>query len=79
MILLSGFRQESLRIDLKGAFRAYEELVVGGVILNDFPSYRIDHMPYGGVKDSSFGRKGIRIYDGRDVGNKTACAHRRLR
>ena len=41
-------------------FYAYQELDVGGVIINDFPTYRIDHMPYGGVKDSGFGREGIK-------------------
>jgi acyl-CoA reductase-like NAD-dependent aldehyde dehydrogenase len=46
--------------DLKNAFHAYDELEVGGVIINDYPTYRIDHMPYGGVKDSGFGREGIR-------------------
>src|SRR5207253_9834872 len=37
-------------------FQAYEELEVGGVIAGDVPSFRIDHMPYGGVKDSGLGR-----------------------
>jgi glyceraldehyde-3-phosphate dehydrogenase (NADP+) len=41
-------------------FYAYERLEVGGVIVNDVPTYRIDHMPYGGVKDSGFGREGLR-------------------
>jgi acyl-CoA reductase-like NAD-dependent aldehyde dehydrogenase len=41
-------------------FRAYEELQVGGVMANEIPSFRIDHMPYGGVKDSGMGREGIR-------------------
>ena len=36
------------------------ELEVGGVIVNDVPTYRIDHMPYGGVKDSGLGREGLR-------------------
>ncbi len=40
--------------------RAWEEIEVGGVIAGDIPTYRIDHMPYGGVKDSGFGREGIR-------------------
>ena len=46
--------------DLANAFAAFDELEVGGVILNDIPTYRIDHMPYGGVKDSGLGREGMR-------------------
>jgi acyl-CoA reductase-like NAD-dependent aldehyde dehydrogenase len=46
--------------DLAGAWRAFGELEVGGVIVNDVPTYRIDHMPYGGVKDSGQGREGLR-------------------
>ena len=46
--------------DLQGAWRAFAELEVGGVIVNDVPTYRIDNMPYGGVKDSGLGREGIR-------------------
>ena len=46
--------------DLGDAFRAFDGLEVGGVILNDIPTYRIDHMPYGGVKDSGHGREGLR-------------------
>ena len=46
--------------DLAGAWRAFAELEVGGVIINDVPTYRIDHMPYGGVKDSGLGREGLR-------------------
>jgi acyl-CoA reductase-like NAD-dependent aldehyde dehydrogenase len=46
--------------DLSGAWRAFNELEVGGVIVNDVPTYRIDHMPYGGVKDSGLGREGLR-------------------
>jgi len=41
-------------------FTAYEELEVGGVIAGDMSSFRIDHMPYGGVKDSGLGREGLR-------------------
>jgi acyl-CoA reductase-like NAD-dependent aldehyde dehydrogenase len=41
-------------------FQAYEELEVGGVIAGDVPTFRIDHMPYGGVKDSGLGREGLR-------------------
>lgn len=46
--------------DLPGAFLAYEALAVGGVIINDVPTWRIDHMPYGGVKESGLGREGPR-------------------
>ena len=42
------------------AMRAWDELEVGGVLINDVPSFRVDNMPYGGVKDSGLGREGIR-------------------
>ena len=46
--------------NLAHAFYAYDELDVGGVILNDMPSFRVDSMPYGGVKNSGRGREGVR-------------------
>lgn len=46
--------------DLKLVWRAYETLEVGGVIINDVPTWRVDHMPYGGVKQSGFGREGLK-------------------
>ncbi|MBI5196285.1 MAG: aldehyde dehydrogenase family protein [Nitrospirae bacterium] len=46
--------------NLKHAYTAFEALEVGGVIINDVPAYRVDHMPYGGVKMSGFGREGIK-------------------
>lgn len=46
--------------DANRIFQAYEELEVGGVIAGDVPSFRIDNMPYGGVKDSGLGREGLR-------------------
>jgi acyl-CoA reductase-like NAD-dependent aldehyde dehydrogenase len=46
--------------DLSHSWQAFNELEVGGVIVNDVPTYRIDHMPYGGVKDSGQGREGLR-------------------
>ena len=46
--------------DLRLLFRAYEELEVGGVVAGDVPTFRIDNMPYGGVKDSGMGREGLR-------------------
>ena len=46
--------------DAKLLFQAFEELEVGGVIAGDVPSFRVDQMPYGGVKDSGLGREGLR-------------------
>ena len=46
--------------DVRLLFQAYNELEVGGVIAGDVPTFRIDHMPYGGVKDSGLGREGLR-------------------
>jgi acyl-CoA reductase-like NAD-dependent aldehyde dehydrogenase len=40
---------------------AFEELEVGGVIIGDVPSFRVDQMPYGGIKDSGLGREGLRF------------------
>ncbi|WP_027848705.1 aldehyde dehydrogenase family protein [Marinospirillum minutulum] len=40
--------------------KAWDELEVGGVVIGDVPSWRVDHMPYGGVKDSGLGREGVR-------------------
>lgn len=47
--------------DLYKAQRAWDVLDVGGVVIGDVPSYRVDNMPYGGVKDSGLGREGIRF------------------
>lgn len=46
--------------DVAKVFRAFEALEVGGVIANDVPQYRVDNMPYGGERDSGFGREGVR-------------------
>ncbi len=40
--------------------QAFNHLQVGGVIINDVPTFRVDHMPYGGVKDSGLGREGVK-------------------
>ena len=47
--------------DLHKMLGAWDALEVGGVVVNDVPSYRVDNMPYGGVKDSGLGREGIRF------------------
>ena len=46
--------------DLAHAMRAWDGIVAGGVIVNDVPSFRVDNMPYGGVKMSGLGREGVR-------------------
>ncbi len=45
---------------LAHTLQAWDELEVGGVIVGDVPSWRVDNMPYGGVKDSGLGREGVR-------------------
>ena len=46
--------------DIKAVFSAFDAIDVGGLIVNDVPTYRVDHMPYGGVKESGVGREGVR-------------------
>jgi acyl-CoA reductase-like NAD-dependent aldehyde dehydrogenase len=46
--------------DINKIFYAYRHLDVGAVLANEIPTFRADHMPYGGVKDSGLGREGIR-------------------
>jgi acyl-CoA reductase-like NAD-dependent aldehyde dehydrogenase len=46
--------------DIRHAAAAAERLEYGGVIINDVPTFRVDNMPYGGVKNSGFGREGVR-------------------
>lgn len=46
--------------DLRKAMRAFQTLEVGGVMVNQVPTFRVENMPYGGVKDSGFGREGLR-------------------
>ena len=45
---------------MRHAMRAWDVLDVGGVVIGDVPSWRVDNMPYGGVKDSGLGREGLR-------------------
>lgn len=47
--------------DIFKVLEAWDGLDVGGVVINDVPSYRVDNMPYGGVKDSGLGREGVRF------------------
>lgn len=47
--------------DIFKAHKAWDTLDVGGVVIGDIPSWRVDNMPYGGVKDSGLGREGVRF------------------
>ncbi len=55
-----GLQAGVFTADLAAANYAAEHLEYGGVIVNDVPTFRVDNMPYGGVKDSGFGREGVR-------------------
>jgi glyceraldehyde-3-phosphate dehydrogenase (NADP+) len=46
--------------DINRIFSAFRDLEVGAVLANEIPTFRADHMPYGGVKDSGLGREGVR-------------------
>ncbi|WP_026566754.1 aldehyde dehydrogenase family protein [Bacillus sp. UNC41MFS5] len=46
--------------DIQTAFKASKEFEVGGVMINDIPTYRVDQMPYGGVKESGTGKEGLK-------------------
>jgi len=46
--------------NIDAVFHAFDALEVGGLIVNDVPTYRADSMPYGGIKDSGMGREGVR-------------------
>jgi glyceraldehyde-3-phosphate dehydrogenase (NADP+) len=55
-----GLQAGVFTTSLPKAWQAYETLDVGGVVINDVSGYRVDHMPYGGVKASGLGREGVR-------------------
>jgi acyl-CoA reductase-like NAD-dependent aldehyde dehydrogenase len=55
-----GLQAGVFTADLAHAMRAWERLAVGGVVVGDVPSFRVDNMPYGGIKQSGLGREGVR-------------------
>ena len=57
--------------------RAWDKMEVGGVVVGDVPSYRVDNMPYGGVKDSGIGREGVKfaIEDMTEIRNLVIRSH----
>lgn len=62
--------------NMEHAFLAAEKLEVGGVMINDFPTFRVDQMPYGGVKDSGLGREGIQYATEEMTELKLVCFNR---
>lgn len=55
-----GLQNGVYTTSLKKAFDAADRLEAGGIIINDIPSFRVDHMPYGGIKNSGIGKEGIK-------------------
>jgi acyl-CoA reductase-like NAD-dependent aldehyde dehydrogenase len=55
-----GLQAGLFTFDMRSIRQAFEEVEVGGLIINDVPTFRVDHMPYGGIKDSGFGREGVK-------------------
>ncbi|MBN1614325.1 MAG: aldehyde dehydrogenase family protein [Deltaproteobacteria bacterium] len=55
-----GLQAGLFTFDMRSIRKAFEEVEVGGLIINDVPTFRVDHMPYGGIKDSGFGREGVK-------------------
>jgi glyceraldehyde-3-phosphate dehydrogenase (NADP+) len=55
-----GLQSAVFTRDINKTLMAWRDVEVGGLIVNDYPMFRVDAMPYGGVKDSGFGREGVR-------------------
>ena len=55
-----GSRPVIFTRNVDSIFRAYHALDVGTVLANEIPTFRADHMPYGGMKDSGLGREGVK-------------------
>jgi glyceraldehyde-3-phosphate dehydrogenase (NADP+) len=53
-----GLQAGVFTANLERSLQAFDTIEAGGVLVNDVPTWRIDHMPYGGVKDSGLGREG---------------------
>lgn len=70
--LQAGLFTDSMRV----VRRVVDELEVGGLLINEVPTYRADHMPYGGVKDSGLGREGVRYAMEEYSERKTVIAYK---
>ncbi|WP_456455062.1 aldehyde dehydrogenase family protein, partial [Thermovibrio sp.] len=58
---------------LKGALKFSEEVECGGIMVNEIPTFRVDQMPYGGVKESGIGREGPKFAIEEMTEIKTIC------
>jgi acyl-CoA reductase-like NAD-dependent aldehyde dehydrogenase len=56
-----GLQAGIFTADMGKALQAFNRLEVGGVVVNDVPTFRVDNYPYGGIKDSGYGREGVRF------------------
>jgi glyceraldehyde-3-phosphate dehydrogenase (NADP+) len=74
-----GLQAGVFTANLEHTMRAFDALEVGGVMVNDVPTWRIDHMPYGGVKDSGLGREGPKYTIEEMTEPKLLVIHRRPR
>ena len=68
-----GLQAAVFTTDLASAFHAVERLEAGAVIVNDSTDYRMDAMPFGGIKQSGLGREGIRFALQEMTEPKTVC------
>ena len=59
--------------DIQKAFQAVKKIKVGGIMINDVSTFRADHMPYGGVKESGIGREGVKYAIGEMTDIKMVC------
>ncbi len=71
-----GLQAGIFTTNIQDSLYAFDELEVGGVLINETPLFRMDNMPYGGVKDSGFGREGVR-YAMEDMTERRICILRR--
>ena len=68
-----GLQAAVFTTDLASAFKAVDRLEAGAVIVNDSTDYRMDAMPFGGIKQSGLGREGIRFALQEMTEPKTVC------
>jgi acyl-CoA reductase-like NAD-dependent aldehyde dehydrogenase len=53
-------RKSEIEDAIKEALKAFNQIEAGGVMINEVPTFRVDNFPYGGIKNSGFGREGVK-------------------